>query len=45
VPFRHRRCGAARGRAWRVVEIGDGQVSDLHPNADVAVLARLLVTA
>lgn len=27
---------------WRVVEVGDGQVSDLHGEADPAAFARLL---
>ncbi|MDK9494835.1 ATP-grasp domain-containing protein [Streptomyces katrae] len=27
---------------WRVVEVGDGQVSDLHPAVDPAALAELL---
>ncbi|MFF4392025.1 ATP-grasp domain-containing protein [Streptomyces sp. NPDC001552] len=27
---------------WRVVEVGDGQVSDLHPEADQAAFVRLL---
>ncbi|MFE1869821.1 ATP-grasp domain-containing protein [Streptomyces sp. NPDC059496] len=27
---------------WRVVEVGDGQVSDLHPEADRAAFVRLL---
>ncbi|MEU9300876.1 ATP-grasp domain-containing protein [Streptomyces sp. NPDC048269] len=30
--------------AWRVVEVGDGQVSDLHREADRAVFAALLTT-
>jgi hypothetical protein len=30
--------------AWRVVEVGDGQVSDLHPAIDPAKLVSLLAT-
>jgi hypothetical protein len=30
---------------WRVVEVGDGQVSDLHPSSDRAQLSALLVGA
>jgi len=30
---------------WRVVEVGDGQVSDLHPSTDRAQLSALLVGA
>lgn len=30
---------------WRVVEVGDGQVSDLHPAIDPAELAALLTAA
>jgi hypothetical protein len=28
---------------WRVVEVGDGQVSDLHVSIDPADLVRLLL--
>ncbi|MFE9868332.1 ATP-grasp domain-containing protein [Streptomyces sp. NPDC005506] len=28
---------------WRVVEVGDGQVSDLHPSSSRGELATLLV--
>jgi hypothetical protein len=31
--------------AWRVVEVGDGQVSDLHRDFDPAELVRLLIDA
>ena len=30
---------------WRVVEVGDGQVSDLHRDVDATELVRLLIEA
>ncbi|GGV12611.1 hypothetical protein GCM10010495_27720 [Kitasatospora herbaricolor] len=35
----------ADGAEWRVVEVGDGQVSDLPPGVDAAALLSSLITA